>query len=519
MLNDSAFIIYKFGGVKALASAINKDPATIYRWTYPKSKGGTGGVIPTSAISKITEAAKLLDISLDNDSTQAQLSAQYDTNAPLHSHQFVNWFRSTAPYIHAHRGKTFVISFNGEAVDDGQFSDLIEDFALLNSLGIKLILVHGIRPQLEKKLGASGQTSYVYQHLRVTDKETLELAKEAVGTVRTNIEAQLSSSLVNTPMAGAGISVASGNIIIAKPIGIIDGVDYQFTGEVRRVNSSFIAEKLASGHIILVSPLGYSPSGEVFNLRSEEVATAIATAIKADKLILMTERTELLTDKNQLIRQLTTEQAEAILESSDDHQDDAYLHLQEAIRASKLGVKRIHLINRKINGGIQLELFTRQGAGTLISVKPFEDARQATIDDIYGIIELIRPLEERGLLTYRSPETIEKDISKFHIIAQEGLITTCAALYEYPQASMGELACVAVHPSYRTGERGDYLLKMIETKAIAKGLTKLFVLTTQSSHWFVERGFKLASIDELPDEKRTQYNYARRSSILIKNLI
>ncbi|MEH6502983.1 MAG: amino-acid N-acetyltransferase [Cycloclasticus sp.] len=519
MLNDSAFIIHKFGGVKPLAAAINKDPATIYRWTYPKSKGGTGGIIPSSAIGKITEAARLLNITLDDDNAKLQLAKEYGLNAPVHPHQFVNWFRSTAPYIHAHRGKTFVINFSGEAVDDDHFSDLVEDFVLLNSLGIKLILVHGIRPQLEKKILAHGQTSHVFQHLRVTDRDTLELAKEAVGTVRTNIEAQLSSSLAKTPMAGAGISVASGNFISAKPIGIINGVDYQFTGEVRRVKSDSIAESLTSGRIILVSPLGYSPGGEVFNLRSEEIATAIATEIKADKLILMTERTELLTDKNELIRQLTTEQAETFLESSDDQQDDAYLHLQEAIRASKLGVKRIHLINRKINGGIQLELFTRQGAGTLISVKPFEDARQATIDDINGIIELIRPLEAHGLLTYRSAETIEQDIAKFHVIAQEGLITTCAALYEYPQASMGELACVAVHPSYRTGERGDYLLKMIERKAISMGLTKLFVLTTQSSHWFEERGFKLAPIDDLPEEKREDYNHARRSSILIKDLI
>jgi len=516
MLNDANFIIQQFGGVKRLANAINKDPATVYRWTYPKSKNGTGGLVPSSALKSIYEAAKLLGIALDE--AKELTSLPLPTEELTHPHQFINWFRSTAPYIHAHRGKTFVINFSGEAVDDALFRSLIEDFALLNSLGIRLILVHGIRPQLEKKLIHNKHPSQVFQHLRVTDKPTLEMAKEASGTVRTNIEARLSTSLTNTPMSGSGIRVASGNFIVAKPLGIIDGVDYQFTGEVRRVDGETIANTLDSGHIILVSPLGYSPTGDVFNLRSEEIATAIATTIKADKLILMTERTELLTDKNKLIRQLTTEQAQTILDTTDDQQDDTYLHLQEAIRASKLGVKRIHLINRKINGGLPLELFTRQGSGTLISIQPFEDARPANVNDIHGIIELIRPLEARGLLAYRSAETIEMDIEQFHVIEQDGLITTCAALYQYPHESMGELACVAVHPNYRTGERGEYLLSMIEKKARSAGLTQLFVLTTQSSHWFAEKGFQAATLNDLPKLKRDHYNQTRRSNVMIKKL-
>jgi len=514
MTNDALFIIEQFGGAKALAKAINKDPATVYRWTYAKNKGGTGGLIPSSALHKVRDAANSLNITIE----QNPALSEQTPNKLAKPEQFIHWFRNTAPYIHTHRGKTFVINISGEAVDDELFSTLIEDFTLLNSLGIRLILVHGIRPQLEKKLRREKHSSRVFQHLRVTDKTTLELAKEASGTVRTDIEARLSTSLANTPMAGAGIRVASGNFVTAKPLGIINGVDYQFTGEVRRVDADSIAKSLDSGQIILVSPLGYSPTGEVFNLRSEEIATAIATAITADKLILMTERTELLSADNQLIRQLTTEQAQTILESRENKLDDAYLHLQEAIRASKLGVQRIHLINRKINGSLQLELFTRQGSGTLISVQPFEDARPATINDIHGIIELIRPLEKRGLLSYRATETLEVDINKFHVIEQDGLITTCAALYEYPSDNIGELACVAVHPNYRNGERGDYLLSMMESKAREKGLKRLFVLTTQSSHWFAEKGFKPAKLSDLPQQKQHSYNQTRRSSVLIKEL-
>lgn len=512
MLNSADLIIQKFGGVKQLAKAIGKDPATIYRWTYPKHKGGTGGHIPSSALQKIRNVAESLNIGLGDETTPAA------TDELLHPHQFVNWFRNTAPYIHTHRGKTMVINFSGDAVEDHLFPALIEDFALLSSLGIRLILVHGMRPQLEKKLFESKLSSEVFQHLRVTDKKTLSLAKEAAGSVRISIEAKLSSSLVNTPMADSDIRVTSGNFIIAKPRGIIEGIDYQFTGEVRRVDYNSISKNLDAGHIVLVSPLGFSPTGDVFNLRSEEVATAIATAIKADKLILMTERAELLTEKKVLIRQLTTTQAQELLDKKCEQQSDTHLHLQEAIRASKLGVERIHLINRKINGALQLELFTRQGSGTLISMQPFEDASPATIDDIQGIIELIRPLEARGLLAYRSAESIEMDINKFHVIKQDGLVTTCAALYEYPQEKTAELACVAVHPNYRTGERGDYLLAMIEDNARSKGLNKLFVLTTQSSHWFAEKGFQLATIDDLPKEKQRYYNQTRRSNVLIKKL-
>ncbi|HAI96236.1 MAG: amino-acid N-acetyltransferase [Cycloclasticus sp.] len=513
MTYDANFIIQQFGGVKKLAKAINKDPATIYRWTYPKKRQGTGGRIPSSALNGIIKAAAALNISLEQ-----QPSSVSTTQLSTQPHQFIHWFRQTAPYIHAHRGKTFVIYISGDAVNDALFSTLIEDIALLHSLGIRLILVHGIRPQLEKKLALYHHSSQVFQHLRVTDKLTLDLAKEATGVVRADIEAKLATSISTLASSKTTIKIASGNFILAKPLGVINGVDYQFTGDVRRVNGDAISNLLSSGQVLLISPLGYSPSGDIFNLRSEEIATAIATEIKADKLILMTEQAEVLSTNKKLIRQLTTEQAQALLKTSTNDQDDAYLHLQEAIRASQLGVKRVHLVDRKINGGLQLELFTRQGSGTMISVQPFEDARPANINDLHGIIELIRPLEARGLLSYRSNETLEMDIDKFHVIEQDGLITTCAALYEYPNEQMAELACVAVHPDYRNGERGEYLLSMIEDKARSKGLKHLFVLTTQSSHWFAEKGFFPATLNDLPVAKRQNYNQTRRSIVMIKAL-
>ncbi|PCI20355.1 MAG: amino-acid N-acetyltransferase [Piscirickettsiaceae bacterium] len=511
MLLNAKNVITQFGGIKALAKAIGKNPATIYRWTYPKSNGGTGGTVPATAIKKIQQAAKELGFTLiENEANKISNNA--------HPHQFVNWFRNTVPYIQTHRGKTFVISFNGEAVQDQLFPKLIQDLALLNSLGIRLILVHGIRPQLEKKIIAAKIKSNVDQHLRVTTKDILNLAKEAVGTVRTNIESELTRCLSSASISDTKTQITSGNFITAKPIGIINGVDFEYTGEVRKVDSKGLSSSLDAGHIALVSPLAYSPTGDVFNLRGEEIATAIAADIKADKLILLTEQTELLDSNNKLIRQLTTQQASTLLAKKDIPRNDTYLHLQEAIEASKKGVDRIHLINRKIDGALQLELFTRKGSGTLISTRPFEDARAATIDDVQGILDLIKPLEQRGLLSQRTADNIAADINKFHVIEQDGLITTCAALYEYLTDAMGELACVAVHPDYRSGERGEYLLSMIEEKALSKGLEKIFVLTTQSSHWFLERGFLPAVLSDLPQKKQVNYNQTRRSQVLVKQL-
>ena len=323
------------------------------------------------------------------------------------------------PYIQAHRGKTFVISFNGEAIEDMLFSELMQDFALLNSLGIQLILVHGIRPQLEEKIAQANIQSTVVGHLRITTKDILNLAKEASGTARVSIEAELTRCLANSFISNADVKITSGNFITAKPLGILEGIDYQHTGGVRKVDTNSLKINLHAGQIILVSPLAYSPTGDIFNLRGEEVATAIATSIQADKLILLTEQTELLNDNKDVVKQITTKQAEALLNTLDDENSDLYLHLREAIAASQRGVKRIHLVNRKLNGALQLELFTRQGSGTLISTHPFEDARQANIEDTQGIMALIKPLELRGLLSQRSAENIEQDINSFHVIEQD----------------------------------------------------------------------------------------------------
>ncbi|QSA97975.1 amino-acid N-acetyltransferase [Methylococcus sp. EFPC2] len=430
----------------------------------------------------------------------------------------VRWFRDSSPYIHAHRGRTFVVSFGGEAVADGLFANLVHDFALLNSLGVRLVLVHGIRPQIEQRLQARGIEARYHRGLRITDAIALDCVKEAAGAVRVEIEALLSMGLANSPMAGACIRVASGNFVVARPRGVCDGVDFGQTGVVRRVDVEGVRGQLEQGNVVLLSPVGYSPTGEVFNLSAEEVATAVAIALDADKLLLLTEEECRAAADDKAFRQLTTDEADLLLTRSDSLAGDIAPHLRAAVMACRGGVKRAHLVDRHQDGAVLLELFTRDGVGVLVSTSPFEEMRLAQLGDIGGICDLIRPLEAAGVLVQRTRERLETEIDDYTVIERDGMVVGCAALHAYPEESAGELACVALHEDYRGEGRGDRLLDYIERRARERGLRRLFVLTTQTTHWFREHGFEPAGLDDLPSARRALYNHNRNSKILFKSL-
>ena len=426
---------------------------------------------------------------------------------------FVNWFRDSSPYIHAHRNKTFVIFFSGETVID-DCDNLIHDFSLLKSLGIRLVLVHGIRPQIDQRLKQQNIVPKFHKNLRITDDNALQCVKEAAGLVRVEIEALLSMGLANSPMAGAKIKVASGNFVIAKPLGIIDGIDYQHTGTVRRIEHASIRQQLEQDNVVLISPIGYSPSGEIFNLGAEHVATEIAIALQAEKLILLTEQS-CQSDK-QLIQQMTVNEVEKFLQQEMD--ETIANSLIAAIQSCQQGVKRVHLINRKIDGALLLELFTRDGTGTLISSNPFEEIRPATLNDIAGILELIKPLEQKGLLVKRSREKLEMEINDYIVIERDGLIIGCTACHSMPDEQSAEIACLAVHPDYQKSSRGNSLLEHLIIKAKTRKLHKLFVLSTQTMHWFLERGFEATDIESLPEQRKEFYNTQRNSKVLCKKI-
>ncbi len=436
---------------------------------------------------------------------------------PTADKSFVDSFRQSSPYIHAHRRRTFVLAFGGDAVADPGFADLIHDIGLLHGLGIRLVLVHGARPQIEASLALRGARMQIERGLRVTDDQALACVKEAAGTVRVEIEALLSMGLANSPMAGVKIRVASGNFVTAKPLGIIDGIDYRHTGEVRRIDAEAIRQRIDDGAIALVPPLGYSPTGEVFNLHAADVAGAVARAIGADKLIMLTDEPIKLS-RGKRIDSMVPREVDTLIERRKKLSDRQVRVLRNAASACRGGVRRIHLLDRRDNGALLTELFTRDGAGTLITAEPYEHTRQATIDDIGGILEIISPLEQAGVLMPRPREVLETEIERFTVVERDGSVIGCAALYPFEHEGLGELACVTIHPDYRASGRGDALLQHLEQGARAAGLQGLFVLTTRTAHWFRERGFQPAGVDRLPARRRDLYNWQRGSKVFLKTL-
>ena len=425
---------------------------------------------------------------------------------------FVHWFRSAAPYIHGFRGKTFVIAFGGELVADGGFVQLAHDVNLLNSLGVRLVLIHGVRPQVEARLNESGTAIRYVSGLRVTDDTALACVKEAAGTVRVEIEALLSLGLANTPMAGADIRVASGNFVTAMPLGVRDGTDLLHTGEVRKIDAAAIRRRLDQHDIVLLSPIGYSPTGEIFNLSLEDVATQAAVELAADKLIFLMD-TEGVPDKGRTIHNtLTVNEARQVMEKSTRSKakklpEDVAYYLPCAITACTGGVKRAHLISRH-----------RDGVGTLITPAPLETLRPATIDDVGGILGLIEPLEREGILVRRSRELLEMEVERFVVLESDGIIAGCVALYPFPEEKAAELACLAVSKEFRGRGFGDMLLTEAEKRGRKAGFKQLFVLTTRTEQWFEERGFVDSSPDHLPKSKQALYNYKRKSKVLQKSL-
>lgn len=432
--------------------------------------------------------------------------------------QFVRGLRHASPYIHAFSGKTFVITISGKAIEDTNFSHLIHDIALLHSLGIRLVLVPGSRPQIEKRLAEQGAAIRYAGDKRITDAAAMQCVKDAVSSVRIDIEAQLSMGLAESPMAGLTIRVVSGNFVTAKPMGVRDGIDHLFTGEVRRVDEQAIRQQLDNNAIVVVPPLGYSSSSEVFNLTAHEVAAACASALGAEKLIMLNEERGILDGRRKPIAQLDLINAQKLFFSQRKLSTESRHSLEVAIHACKRGVQRCHIIGHQTDGALLLELFTRDGIGSLVSADPYEGMRRGNDSDISGIIALIEPLEEEGILVKRSRDQLEREIERFYVIERDGLIIACAALYPSTSQKMAELACVAVHPEYRDMGYGEQLLKKVEKIAREQGNEQLFLLTTRTSHWFREHGFRGASMTKLPKKRRALYNYQRNAKVLIKKI-
>ncbi len=440
---------------------------------------------------------------------------------------FVPWFRSVAPYIHMHRGKTFVVAMAGEAVAAGKLPSIAQDLALIQSMGAKVVLVHGFRPQVNEQLAAKGHAAKYSHGMRITDAVALDCAQEAAGQLRYEIEAAFSQGLPNTPMAGSTVRIISGNFITARPVGVIDGVDFRHSGLVRKVDAAGIRRTLDFGAMVLMSPFGFSPTGEAFNLTMEEVATSVAISIQADKLLFLTELPGIaidparpVDDDNPVDTELPLDAAKKLLATLPAAQrpTDTAFYLQHCIKACEGGVERSHILPFAVDGSLLLEVYVHDGIGTMVIDEKLESLRQATADDIGGILQLIEPFERDGTLVKRDRTEIERDVDHYTVIEHDGVIFGCAALYPYPEARTAEMAALTVSPQSQAQGDGERILKRVEQRARAAGLDSIFVLTTRTMHWFIKRGFVQVDPEWLPEARKRKYNWDRRSQVLVKKL-
>ena len=420
-----------------------------------------------------------------------------------------------------------MVGIAGEAIAAGKLQYLAQDLALIQSMGVKVVLVHGFRPQVNEQLKAKGHTPRYSHGMRITDEVALDCAQEAAGQLRYEIEAAFSQGLPNTPMAGSTVRVISGNFITARPVGIVDGVDFQHSGLVRKVDTAGITKTLDFGAMVLLSPFGFSPTGEAFNLTMEEVATSVAIALQADKLIFMTEIAgirmqpgEPASDDNPIDTELPLAAAQKLLADLPlpSQPSDTAFYLQHCVKACKEGVERSHILPFAVDGSLLLEVYVHDGIGTMVVDEKLESLREATADDVSGILKLIEPFEKDGTLVKRSPTEIERDANNYSIIEHDGVIFACAALYPYPESKTAEMAALTVSPNVQGQGDGERVLKRIEQRAKAAGLDSIFVLTTRTMHWFIKRGFKQVDPDWLPEARKRKYNWDRKSQVLVKKV-
>jgi amino-acid N-acetyltransferase len=437
---------------------------------------------------------------------------------------FVPWFRAVAPHIHAYRGKTFVVAIAGELIAAGKLGAFAQDLAILQAMGIKLVLVHGFRPQVNEQLRAKGHTSRFVGGLRITDAVALDAAQEAAGQLRFEIEAAFSQGLPNTPMANAIVRVVSGNFLTARPVGIVDGVDFVHSGVVRKVDATAIRSAIDIGAVVLLSPFGFSPTGDAFNLTMEDVATSTAIALQADKLLFVTEVPGIHESpadaESPIDTELALADAEKLLAAlpGPEQPTDTAFYLQHCVKACRGGVERSHILPFAVDGALLMEVFTHDGIGTMVVDEKLESLREAGADDIGGILHLIEPYERDGTLVKRSRTEIERDIGHYTVIEHDGVIFGCAALMSYPEARTGEMLALTVSPAVQGQGDGERILKRIEHRAKAAGLESIFVLTTRTMHWFIKRGFVQVDPDWLPEARKRKYSWDRRSLVLVKKL-
>ncbi len=431
---------------------------------------------------------------------------------------FVGDFREAAPYINYLRGKTLVIGSVDSLLEGEALKRLAADLNLLASLGVRLVLVHGSRTHIDRLTALTGQHTARYHDRRITDEATLACVKQAAGIIRCDVEAALGSSISQSPQRSKPLAVAGGNFLSARPLGILDGIDMGYTGIVRKIDTEAIRQRLDDGALVLISPIGHSPSGKTFNLSMGDIAEATAIALQAEKLIYLVEEEGILDQEGRLKTNLSAAETRQML-AQNEHLPQQTRLLQYAVNAVEHGISRTQILSGREDGALIRELFTREGAGTSVARDAFVKIRPAHNADIPTIMALIRPLEEKGVLLRRSREYLENQIHSFSVLEHDQHIYGCVALKTFAETDSGELACLVVSPDAQEGGYGEMLLAHLFAEARARNMKKLFALSTHTGEWFIERGFQTATLDDLPAERRRDYlDSGRNSQIFVYTL-
>jgi amino-acid N-acetyltransferase len=419
--------------------------------------------------------------------------------------------REILRYVPQYRDKTFVIALDGAVVEEENFRNLLLDIALMRSLRVEVALVHGASHQIHRLAEETGQTASNLDGTGVTDLATLELALNAANRVTHEILEGLSA----TDLRGGCT-----NAVVAHPAGILQGVDHQHTGKVDRIDVELLRALMEHDVIPVIPPLGIDGEGHTYRLNSDAVAVEVAQALRPVKLIFLTNA-EGITVGGELLRQLTVEEAEAALKS---HRADipaaVVSKLVHAVRAARLGVPRVHIIDGRVEEGLLAEVFSNEGIGTLVYTNEYQAIRRARKKDSRAIFHLVQAGMENDELLRRSLPEIEKQIDDFYVFEVDGTTAGCVALQEYANERKAELACVCVLAKYENQGIGGRLMQFAESQARAKGLAELFCLSTQAVNYFVQKGgFRLGTPEDLPAPRRERYERSgRKSQVLAKTL-
>ena len=419
--------------------------------------------------------------------------------------------RGILQYIPQFREKTFILAIDGAIVTDDNFATLMLDVALLWSLNIRVVLVHGASAQIRSLAEGQQVKASDLDGAGVTDAATLDLALTAANRLTHEILEGLSAN---------DLRAAYPNVIVAHPVGILQGVDQLFTGKVERVDADLINLLLAQGVVPVIPPLGFDGDGKTYRVNSDGVAVAVAEQLKAIKLIFVTTQDGLLYRGELISQMLVSELAKLVQQDAAGFAPEMISKAQHATAACTAGVPRVHVINGTLDEGLLGEVFSNHGIGTLIYANEYEQIRAAKKKDVRAIQLLTKQAVEADELLKRSKAMIEKSLGDYYIFEIDKNPVACVALHLYPEAHQGELACLYVSSSHENQGIGRKLIQFVESKARELGLKELLVLSTQAFTYFKSKGgFVEGTSDDLPPARREKYEQSgRNSKVLVKKL-